>query len=501
MFSEKGAALLQVLVAGTFASALIVAISLLESNRFKVLKLDAFKKKRNDIANNLAFNLASIDNLKNSAAKNIPYRGNELLRKCLGLDYNEEEIDQSADKECNPNKWTEFLLYASQGQYYSEEQKKLCKDEGRDSWTKDPSCYFAGTVRSENVAYNFDGETGTLSAEYHLEAKVYFQAVCTEGDGLFVSSAEQTENCHVAQKVKLKYTLKHYKAGSSEIDIDFVEFIDKKRVNIKTSIGTYPSSENYIEVSRMELIGNQCNEGATLQSKDNNGDLQCQCVTPWKPKEIAVGVPAYNSKGPICEVRAQKCPPGLILVGQDENANPVCELINQPTRTWETSFSTTDPEDYIGCKQHMGELLYGWATAIKIRCNSRYGFKEDDEQGLTKEEAAGIGAGVGVGVAIIGYQLAAVAAVAAVKAKLAGTASMALLPLMSIGPAGWVVAGVILLAIAIAVLLAVLLPEKNWWQEPLKDTPKCNYKDPQTDKIPHCPEIVCHFNITCNAYK
>ena len=163
----------------------------------------------------------------------------------------------------------------------------------------------------------------------------------------------------------------------------------------------------------------------------------------------------------------------------------------------------------MGCQRQGLDLVNGWASGIKIWCDSEYGFIEVEGDGITKEQAAAIGVGAGAAVAVTGVAVAtaigtttAVAVAGPVTAAMAAQGITTLAPiLVAAGPAGWVIAGIIAIGVAIAVLLAIFLPEDNWWQKPKDGLPQCNYEDPETDEIPNCPRITCNYTITCNAFK
>lgn len=207
------------------------------------------------------------------------------------------------------------------------------------------SCFLAGLRTNQRIAYDFLGDVSTnvVSQAAPLEARVYFRPTCR------LNNPGQL-NCQFAESFEFRYEL-------------------QQRVQVPNymTLGTYPTTAQWITMSTSTIVETKCNTGAIVTQNAVTSAFECQCYPPYV-EETRGGRPVYNAQGPVC-VNRKACPTGSVQRGKDRNGDPVCGLMNMiVAQVPGTRFSTDDGGTHSCNANRDGS----WTSNIRRSCKSEF---------------------------------------------------------------------------------------------------------------------------------
>lgn len=362
--SQHGSAILIVVfMVGLVLS--IITIYVHSEGVMKNIKANqTLRSQRDDVAKSLLSYISNHEIIKYAATPSFTglSNGNKLLHDCLtGI-----VVDGCRS----------FPLESKPGSsdYYNYPQLSLPAPEdfsfptdksgGKNCPSKNhPSCNLSGPSSSrKKVGYNFNGETGELSACFPLEPIVYINPECGKDD-----MGNQKTKCTLVQDIRVAFQLAHRKFNSSCPDLKLSD----------VPLGITPKELNFITLPRHTLVEYECNEGAFVKGHEAGGDIICECQFPYVPIEGK-----RNEKGVLCQEVIEKCPGGTTYIGRDQRGKPVCKYLQEMSKpfTKEMHIATSNypgnfAKEDITCNEH------GWLQDLNIDCHAT--------QTPTKEELAG----------------------------------------------------------------------------------------------------------------
>jgi hypothetical protein len=199
------------------------------------------------------------------------------------------------------------------------------------------------SIKKPDQGYNFDGELGKLGPCYPLEPRVYAKPVCPQ----------DAKSCPVPESIQVAYQIKH-KAFPKPCP-------DKK--NQSPDLGSYPKELQFVTIPTHTLKDYECNEGAFAMGYDGSGSITCRCQFPYVPTGKS------NVQGVLCKKKSEDCPSGSLLLGKQEDGDPICKEISQVARTFRQSMelATENTKGSVkGGDISCGEN--GWLGDLKISC-------------------------------------------------------------------------------------------------------------------------------------
>ena len=281
--------------------------------------------------------------------------GNLLLYNCLNATDHGGKGCRSFPLKSKENKkgyhpYPRLVVVAPTGFAFPPDKKgrKNCPSKGH------PSCYLGGyDGPSGTLGYNFEGETGKLSACFPLEPVVYINPDCGRDDAGRVKT-----QCDRAQDIRLAYQLVHR---------PFKQRCEKDHKGLgKLKLASAPKRPEFITLPRHTLVDYECNTGAFVKGYEAGGDIVCECQFPYVPID---GV--RNERGVVCQEIKDTCPAGSLFVGRDRNNRPVCKRLDEMSKPFTQSMeiATSNYSGSVGggsiaCNE------YGWLNNLDVSCTA-----------------------------------------------------------------------------------------------------------------------------------
>jgi len=391
--APKGIALLQAL----FAVGMIGLISGVALQHIQVQRqfhqLQQAKEMRNQISKQLSLFLYDPEVLLTSAQiSGGDNPGNALLLTCSALD---AATLAGCAKAGVTQEGTPFLLAPAATYVYPLDKGKFgnanCLDPTSRSTT---SCYLAGTYQGHAVGYSLRGAVGELGPEFPLEARAFFRPYCLTEDafGNAIPQPANGESCALPRGLEVGYQIWHHQFDRNGGDTGQLG-----------TLGVYPKAVGWHVIPATLLHGQTCNTGASISAVDPKGFIECTCMTPYRPTG------KLNANGPLCELEAQMCPPGSLLIGHKADSTAICvREIQSNYQTWTQLIKVGNyetPYGSIDCRTNAGKLVEGWVAQLNQKCDTSYVVQQKDvpnNASLTKLLIGGsVGATAGLLAALV----------------------------------------------------------------------------------------------------
>jgi hypothetical protein len=418
--SQRGVALIQALFAMSAVAGFLFLENMRKSKAQKIVSVEYYKKRRQELSERIRSKISDVEVISKSIGifnwelwydfeflldklaylpedKMIGYgdfdisaadlaalpQGNRRLRECIISKYDVETGDPL--EECMPGLWSEwqdFLLIPDDQYYHSFYNKRgskiskyasLCR-EGKSVYAqRNPICYLSslGTDRSL-VGYNFLLEPGEASEAYPFVVRVQFKAFC-EQDTDVCANADYFQFRYSIYYESLLNVIKYAKSPQSASSYSQTRFLSRSL----TQIPKLSNSSAWITLSRNEIVGSHCNEGATIRFYSTQGAFKCECVHPWQEDP---DIP-HNENGPVCRIRHLECLDGQLYLGLDQDLNPICEDMKSKTNTLSSVkkiyfSSNRGSNSYSYCNDNSPDWF---VTKITSTCKSYLKFEESDK--------------------------------------------------------------------------------------------------------------------------